>query len=139
MYFRPGGRDDRERYQYSYPTVLKYLKIKCRGKEVGTFFKEFKLEHIVICGFTELAICFLEDLKKSKIAVDYIVDTNMATVVKEYQGIEIVGMEAVKDWQETGIVIITDLYAVNRIVSELLNQGIPLEKIINLNDVLYSL
>ena len=40
MYFRPGGRDDRKRYEYNFLVVQKYLINKCNNREIVTFFKE---------------------------------------------------------------------------------------------------
>lgn len=139
MYFRPGGRDDRERYQYSFLTVQRYLTVKCQKKNPSQFFEQYQMKKIAIYGLGELAKCLLNDLAESDLKIAYIVDQAYASYPNGYQGIPVVGVDTIKEQEAVDVMVVTVLYEFNQIVDALLEQQIALDNIINMNDIVYSL
>lgn len=139
MYFRPGGRDDRERYQYSFLTVQRYLTMKCQKKNPSQFFEKYQMKKIAIYGLGELAKCLLNDLAESSLEVEYIVDQAYASYPNGYRGIPVIGVGDIKEQKDVDVMVVTVLYEFNQIVDSLLEQQIPLDNIINMNDIVYSL
>ena len=139
MYFRPGGRDDRERYQYNFLTVQRYLSMKCQNKEPIDFFRTYQIKKIAIYGLGELGKCLINDLKESEIEIAYIVDQAYMAYSGGYQGNPVIGTDSIQLQNDVDAVVITVLYELNQIIDLLLEQHVPIDKIINMNDIVYSL
>lgn len=139
MYFRMGGRDERERYQYNYQTVLRYLTVKCQNKQPSDFFEEHKMERIAIYGAGELGKCLIQDLIDSNIQIAYIVDAAFSSFPNGYLGIPVIGPNDIQEQQEVDVVVVTVLFELNKIIDLLVEKRVSLDKIINISDVVYSL
>lgn len=139
MYFRTGGRDERERYQYNYRTVQRYLSLKRQKKEIKDFFEKNKFKKIALYGNGELGKCMINDIMNSEIEISYIIDQAFESYPKGYEGVPVINIEDVKKQEEVDVIVITVLYELNNIIDLLTEQEIPLEKIINISDVVYSL
>lgn len=139
MYFRTGGRDERERYQYNYLTVQRYLSMKCRKKEPRDFFFKHGLKKIAIYGVGELGKCLICDLEDSGIEIAYILDRAFETYPKGYKGIPVINPVYVNEQEEVDAIVITTLFEMNVIIDLLLEKGQELDNIINISDIVYSL
>ena len=53
-----------------------WLELKNNGKSIGDYFQRNNIVHIVIYGWGELGHRLHEELKKSEICVDYVIDSN---------------------------------------------------------------
>lgn len=138
MYFRTGGRDERERYQYTYLTVQQYLSIKCQKKSIVDFFLERGYKKVAIYGLGELGRCVLYDLLDTEVKVLYVVDQNNKNYPLGINGIPVISKETIQQQGDIDVIVVTVLYEFNNIVDSLLEK-IELEKIINLSDVVFSL
>lgn len=139
MYYRPGGRDEKARYQYSYLTLQQYLTMKCQKKEPADFFRKNELKRVAIYGAGELGKCLIHDLIGTDIQIEYIIDMAYKQYPNGYKGIPVVGLDEMKACEEVDAVVITVLFEMNSIMDTLLEKGVSLEKILNINDVVYSL
>lgn len=137
MYFRTGGKDEREYYQYNYNTVLTYLSAKCKNKQVVDFFEKHSFCKIAICGIGDLGKCFVNDLINSNIHIEYIIDSSAESYPNGYKGIPVVNIDNIKN--NVDVIVITEVFELNKMIDILLDQNIEIEKIININDVVYSL
>ena len=139
MYFRPGGRDERERYQYGFLTVQRYLTNKCNNKEIKEFFIKYNIKRIALYGASELGKCIISDLKDSGIEIAYIVDQASANYPNGCRGIDVIDKSEICKREEVDAILITVLYELNKIVDALVDVNVDIDKIININDVVYSL
>lgn len=139
MYFRMGGRDERERYQYNYQTVLRYLTMKCQNKNAADFFKKSNMTRIAIYGLEEVGQCLIQDLQDSDIHISYIVDAAVASFPDGYLGIPVIGPDDIQIQEHVDVIVVTVLFDLNRIVDLLQEKNWDLDKIINISDVVYSL
>ena len=139
MYFRMGGRDERERYQYNYQTVLKYLEVKCQNKQIELFFEENNMKKIAIYGVDDLGKCLIQDLVNSEAEIVYIVDQAYYSYPEGYLGIPVISPGEIQEQTKVDAMVITVLFELNSIIDLLMEKDIELEKIINISDVVYSL
>ena len=139
MYFRTGGRDERERYQYSYRTVQRYLSLKCQKKELKDFFIKNNFRKIAVYGNGELGKCIINDVINSEIEISYIIDQAFSAYPKGYKEIPVIGVEDIQKQGKVDVIVVTVLFELNDIIDLLLEKGIELENIINISDVVYSL
>ena len=134
-----GGRDERERYQYSYQTVLRYLVIKCQDKTPADFFEKNNMRKIAVYGVGELGKCLIRDLVDSNIQIAYIVDQAFTSYPKGYLGIPVISVDDIQKQQDVDVMVVTVLYELNTIVDLLLQRNIDLGRIINISDIVYSI
>ena len=136
MYFRPGGRDDRERYMYSYLTVEQYLKKKCSDEDIAKVFYDNDYKSVAIYGAGELGECLYKDLKDSAIKVECFVETSNEGGYRKC-GLPVISVKDVTEKCKADIIVISAIYYCNEIIDTLLRYGWPLEKIMNLSEVVY--
>ena len=139
MYFRPGGRDDRKRYEYNFLVVQKYLINKCNNREIVTFFKERNFKNIAIYGASELGKCVINDLADTDIQISCIVDQAYLNYPNGCKGIKVISKKDLSNYDDIDIILVTVLYEFNDIVDALVEEGVDLDKIISITDVVYSL
>lgn len=137
MYFRPGGRDDRERYMYSFLTVEQYLKKKCNGEDIAQVFYDNGYKSVAIYGAGELGECLYKDLIHSNIVIDCFVETNSESFYNGKCGLPVISVKEVEKKCKADVIVISAIYYTNEIIDALLQYGWPLEKIMNLSDVVY--
>ena len=137
MYFRSGGRDERERYMYSFLTVEQYLKRKCRGDDISKVFSDNNYRSVAIYGAGELGICLYQDLKNSDVKVDCFIETDASAFKNSGFEVPVISVKEISAKCKADVIVISPIYYCNQIIDSLLKYGWPLEKIMNLSDVVY--
>ncbi|MDL2288690.1 hypothetical protein LJC32_04855 [Oscillospiraceae bacterium OttesenSCG-928-F05] len=124
-----------EKYAYHYPTLMKIITLKNEGKSVKDFFYKNGMYNIAIYGAGELGKYIYLELEGTGITVDSFIDRNYQKFPQGLYDIPVVGTISDKN---IDAVVVTVLYESNSITDFLLQQGLPLTRIINLNDVVYG-
>lgn len=139
MYYRPGGRNEKDKYAYSYLTVEQFLKQKCKGKSLTDFFKFHGYNKIAIYGIGDLGEIIYQDLSQSDISIEFFIDGAYKSFSKGYKNIPVVGIEDIKKQSKVDVILISPIFFCNDIIDNLVAVGCKLEEIINLSDAVYGL
>lgn len=128
MYFRMGGRNEKERYALQFTTVQHYLIEKCKGNKASSFFHNHNLRKIVLFGKTVLGECLQSDLADSDIQILGKVDKCNS-------------MDEIKNMiKNADAVVLVDLFELNNDIDFLLENNLcQLQSIMNINDVIYNM
>ncbi|MBV4428311.1 hypothetical protein KM801_07970 [Clostridium tyrobutyricum] len=79
-------------------------------------------KNIVLFGASNLGINTLSVLKKYKMKISYFCDNNQSKLGKRIEGIPVVSLEKIKNYQNNVIILITSMYY-NEIYNQLINSG----------------
>ena len=137
MYYRPGGKNEKEQFAYLYLTMQQYLAIKVDEKSVETFFEKHNYKNIIIYGVEGLGSILYKDLKRTNIVC--FMDNNATNYKGGVYGLSVCSSEEIVNWHEIDVVVITDLYEANKAIDKLLESGCDLGKIINISDIVFGL
>lgn len=135
--------DKKERWIYQYPVMKKYLKNKMVGWSMDKFYSLYGYKHVAyyaITEFTELAL--LENRCNKNSCIDIkVYDTFYHKDDGKYMDYKVEGMEKLfEDYIENRVdlIVVCSLIHENEIIDDLINIGIPLEKIVSIASILYS-
>lgn len=140
MYFTARGLDEREQRILDCPTALRFLELLVNKKEISKFFYIFGMENIAIAAAGQLGTCLYKALRDSDINVRCFLDKSYYKFKdEEYLGIPIIPYSSISKYNSLdGIVIASNIYF-NEITDALILEGVPLENILSINDVLFGL
>lgn len=139
MYFRSGGRNEKDRYAYNYLTVEQFLKIKVYGKNLSDFFEKNNFKNIAICGVDSLGQLLSEELKETSVNVKYFVDDSFIKMPFGMDGIKVISANDIRTDKDIDVFVIASLFEGNDIIDRLLQNKVNIDKIISLSDVVYGL
>ena len=139
MYFRAGGRDERKRYECNYSVTQKYLVNKCNNREIASFFKERNINKIAIYGVNDLAKCMINDLANTDVEISCIIDRAASNFPNGCKGIRVIEKSELSSYKDIDVIVIAVLYEINDILDGLEEEGISLDNVISITDVVYSL
>lgn len=133
-----------ERFEYQYPIILKYLKNKISGLNIGDFFDKIEGKNFAIYAITEFTDLVCDDLKSydDSIKLVYICDRNYQKFCKGYKGYQVVGIDKmVKDYNARKIdkVLICNIFHANEIFEDLQNRGIALRDLVSINSAIFNM
>ena len=137
MYYRPGGRNEKEQFAYVYLTMQQYLAIKVDEKSVETFFEKHNYKNIIIYGVEGLGSILCRDLKRTKVLC--FMDNNASNYKGGVCGVPVYNSNEINHWQAIDAVIITDLYEANKAIDKLVDAGCELGKIVSISDIVFGL
>lgn len=129
----------RDQFAFSYLTLHEWNYKKLKGKKLKTFLDEYGYSRVVLYSLGTLGCIFAEELAKEGVNVNCIIDERAATLPESYAGFSVAPPEALPQHQDVDAVIICHVYYYNKIADKLVARGIPEEKIISLNDIVFSL
>lgn len=138
MYFTPRGKDLREQKILDFSTAQKFLDAAVFGKNPAEFFRQLHIRKIVIAPFNHFGKCLAAMLKEQDVEVLFFADRMHAKYGDNLWGIPIVPYEALKEDAIEAVVVTSNYYA-NEIIDTLMEAGVPLEKIIGINTILYGM
>lgn len=138
MYFTPRGKDLREQKILDFATSQKFLDIAISEKNIKLFFDEVQIKKIAIAPYNYFGQCMARMLKNQNIEIKCFMDKMYFKYGGSFQEIPIIDYI---DFQEDAVdaVIISSNYHANAIMDTLLENQIPLEKIIGINTILYGM
>jgi len=137
-----GGKDRREQITNEFPTAYKFLEIAVRQRKVERFFHHFQIQRIAIAPYCRFGIYLAELLKDSGVKVTCFMDKMYLQYSENNERpcswIEIESYEGAGEKDADAIVIASNYYR-NDIIDTLVENDVPLEKMIGIDSVLYGL
>jgi FlaA1/EpsC-like NDP-sugar epimerase len=128
--------DNRDRYAYSYPLLLQWLRLKTQDSPIDNFFCNENIKTIAIYGMGDLGNLFYREIKDSPfVTVDCFVDKKYEMYVKGINGIDVIGLNQISQRNKVEAIIVTPVFYMNKIMEDLLMAGISMNKIISLNQI----
>lgn len=122
------------------PTAVRLLDIAVDNEDISAFFRHFGWKKIAVCGMSRFCKTFIKLMKDSDVEIEYIFDKNYQNFPDgKYMGISIIGYDKLSEIELPDMIVITSNYYYNDIVDELIENDIPLEKILSLNDVIFGM
>lgn len=138
MYFTPRGKDLREQKILDFSTAQKFLDTAVFGKNPAAFFRQLYIKKIVIAPFNHFGKCLAAMLRDQDVEILCFADRMHDKYGNGFLGIPIVSYEALREDTIEAVVVTSNYYA-NEIMDTLVDSGIPLEKIIGINTILYGM
>lgn len=107
-----------------------------KGVNLANFFKEYNYSNIAIYGLTSIGKRLYEDISDSdtSVKVKYFIDKYK---VGQYKDIEIVNLNSPKI-RDMDAIVVAPVRPFNQIVNELLLKKISIDKILHIDDVIFS-
>ena len=138
MYFTPRGKDLREQKILDFATAQKFLEVAISGKNIKLFFDKAQINKIAIAPYNHFGQCVARMLKDQSIEIKCFMDKMYYKYGDSYQGIPIIDYTDFKE-DTVEAIIISSNYHANAIMDTLLENQVPLEKIIGINTILYGM
>lgn len=141
---KSGVIEREERFEYQYPIIMKYLKNKISGLNIGDFFKRIEGKNFAIYAITEFTELVCDDLKlyDDSIRLVYICDRNYQKFCKGYKDYQVVGIDnLVNDYNAGKIdkVLICNIFHANEIFDDLQSRGIALKDLVSVNSAIFNM
>lgn len=131
-----------ERWVYQYPTIKKYLKNKIKGWSICNFFPLYGFENIAYYAITEITELILLDIQSNtNTNTVHLYDTFYSNMQDEYMGYKVGGIEQLlEDYNgnKIDLIVVCSLVHECEIISNLISIGIPVEKIVSIASIIYS-
>jgi len=98
------------------------------------------MEKIAVYGMSRFCKVFIKLVKDTDIEIEYIFDKNPKNFPDgEYMGISVMGYSDIDKVGLPDMIVVASSYYFNDIVDELVENNVPLEKILNINDVIFGM
>ncbi|TCL58122.1 hypothetical protein EDD76_107238 [Kineothrix alysoides] len=135
--------DIAERYQYQYPIIMKYLKNKIDGWNIGDFLYEQGAQKIALYAITEFTELVAEDLEKcdKSIKIVAICDKNNQNHRNGFHQNEVIGIDKlVEEYESKKIdkILICSIFHANEIFYDLMERKIKLEDMITVSTAIFN-
>lgn len=132
--------DTNIRNAIDHPIAIRFLDIILNGEDISAFFRHFGWKNIAVCGMSRFCKVFIKLMKDTDIEIEYIFDKNHKNFPDgEYMGISVMGYSDIDKVGLPDMIVVASSYYFNDIVDELVENNVPLEKILNINDVIFGM
>ena len=129
----------KDQFAFSYLTLHEWVYKKRKGKKISGFLDRNGIKRVAICGFGSLGEVILPNFLEERIDIAYIVDKNPKQFGYAIKAIPVIAPEDIPDQAPVDAMIICHVYYYNQIADMLESYGIVPERILSLNDVVFSL
>lgn len=135
--------DTDERHQYYYPIIMRYLKNKILGWNVGDFLYEQGVHNFALYAITEITRVVIMDLEKCNkpVKLNVICDKNYKKYSEGFFQHEVISITDLIDlykMKKIDKIIICSIFYMNEIFGELMNGGVELEDVISINSAIFN-
>ncbi len=135
--------DKETRSQYLYPIIMKYLQNIINGYDVSDFFETKGYRRVALYAVTDLTRILVQDINRysSAVTVKCICDRNANAFENKVLDYNVIGLEQLLEQYQSGdidCVVIGNVFAENAIFKSLLSKGIPQERILSINSVIFG-
>lgn len=137
MYYTARGKDLTQQNRLDIHTAQKFLDMLTLNKSIQPFFDMYEVKRVAIAPFNHFAKCLIRIIDVDKVEVLGIYDQMYYKFPNGFRDIEICGYENISD-TNADLYIITSNYYQNEIIDTLVMHGIPLEKIVGINTLLFG-
>lgn len=124
-----------EQYAYVYDTLTKWLAGKIQGRSLGESLYEKGVKKVAIYGINGLGEQAYRDIVDSKVEIVCMIDKNAERYATEKNGSEVLSLERLRELPKDCYILVTPEIYFREILKDLLEGGIPLERIIALSMV----
>ncbi len=132
--------DTHTRNAIDHPTAVRLLDIILNDENISVFFRHFGWNKIAVCGMSRFCKVFIKLMKETDIKIEYIFDKNYQNFSDgKYMGISVIGYDKLNEMELPDMIVVASNYYYNDIVDELIENNVPLEKILSLNDVIFGM
>lgn len=133
-----------ERYWYTYPMVLEYLKQKVNGYSISDFFQKQGYQKIALYAVNDFTGIICDDIKfcGSKTEIVCISDRNYKAFENGFKGYDVVGMEKLLQLyceKKVDCIVVCNMILENSIIKDLVESGFALENVLSINSVVFGL
>ena len=129
----------KDQFAFSYLTLHEWVYKKRKGKTVKSFLKRNSIERIALCGFGSLGEVILPELLNEQIDIPYIVDKNPKQFEYAIGDIPVISPAEIAQQKSVDAMVICHVYYFNMIADQLESFGVEPNKILSLNDIVFSL
>jgi len=129
----------KNQFAYSYMTLHEWYYKKRKGKTMQEFLEKYGYNNIAIYAFGTLGHIFYDELFKSRVKVKYIIDKNYKSFDGSFKGAPVIGIEELFAQGKVDAFVICHVYYYNALADNLIKQGIDEEKILSLNDIVFTI
>lgn len=132
--------DTNTRNATDHPTAVRLLDIILNDEDISAFFRHFGWKKIAVCGMSRFCKVFIKLMKDTDIEIEYIFDKNPKNFPDgEYMGISVMGYDDISKTELPDMIVVASSYYCNDIIDELIENNVPLEKILSINDVIFGM
>lgn len=128
----------KDQFAFSYCTVHEMMYKKLEGRKLSHFFEWNGYETSALCCLSSLGLLYLEWAKEEGVSPEFAIDKRPPEVF-ERADIQVIAPRDIQAAPEVDVYIIAHVYYFNEIADSLIEQGVPEERIVSLNDILFSI
>lgn len=128
----------KDQFAVSYITFHEWMYKKLKGKKLSDFFELCNYKTFAIYGLSSLGMLFLEEVSKEQFLPAYIIDKNCERL-KDKFNIQMIHPDELPIPINVDAIVVCHVFYYNEIADELVRHGCPEEKIISLNDIIFSI
>ncbi len=129
----------KNQFAVSYLTLHEWNYKKLKKKSLKAFLDRYGYKKIALYSLGTLGNIFLEEFYAEKTDIACLIDKNNGNFPQEIHGIPVIPPEEIGEFSDVDAVIICHVYYYNQIADDLIKLGVPEEKILSLNDIVFTL
>ena len=129
----------KDQFAFSYVTLHEWTYKKLKGKKMKDFLDGYGYKKVGICGFSSLGNVFFEEAITEGIDVVYIADKKNEMLPKKMGDVPVIGLDGICKYEDVDAIVICHVYYYNEIADELVKMGVRENKILSLNDIVFTL
>lgn len=128
----------KDQFAVSYLTLHEWFYKKQKHRKLSAFMEKTGYKKIALYSLGTLGNIFLKEFLDEGIEVAYVIDKNKHLFPDQIGNIPIISMDEINKQQAVDAFVVCHVYYYNQIADELIKLGIEKEKIISLNDIVFS-
>ncbi|HCL04325.1 MAG TPA: hypothetical protein DHW61_18265 [Lachnoclostridium phytofermentans] len=122
------------RYEYQYPLIMKYLKMKIAGYSVGDFTRKINVNRIALYAITEFTDLFIDDLKTyDEQLVVTVADKKADKYPNGYKKYDVIfpqELYRLYEQKQIDCILVCSIFHENEVIKELLKIGFDINDLI---------
>lgn len=129
----------KDQFAVSYLTLHEWFYKKQKHRTITSFMDKLGYKKIAIYSLGTLGSIFLNEFLNENIDIIYVVDKNKKLFPDSINGVPIIEPNEIEKQQQVDLVVICHVFYYNQIADEIVKHGIPEDRIISLNDIVFSI
>lgn len=129
----------KDQFAVSYLTLHEWYYKKQKNRSLAAFMKKNGYNNIALYSLGTLGSIFLEEFLNENLSITYAIDKNKKNFPEQIKGVPVIGIDEISAQKQVDAIVICHVYYYNQIADELVKQGVPENKIISLNDIVFSI
>lgn len=129
----------RDQFAFSYLTLHEWNYKQLKGKNLKSFLEKYNYNKVILYSLGTLGSYFAQELIKENVEILCILDDNSAQLPSDFMGVPVIAPDALTEYLDFDAIIICHVYYYNKIADKLVSCGVPEDKIISLNDIVFSI